>query len=74
MKTTKMNQRSYKVTADEGMWLTLYTDEMDIRLYNSSKTIYTTSSGVAAIREITDEENQEYMDRRDIAIQAIKVE
>ncbi len=67
MNTKQITSRSYKVTPDDGKWLTLYQDNQDIRTFYSCKEIFTTKKGISDIREITDEENEDYLNRKAIA-------
>lgn len=56
------------IIAEEGMVITDYTEEMDIKDYSSSKELYCpVSIDLNRYYEITDEENAEYRVLQDIA-------
>ena len=74
MTTKKLTTLVYKLTADEGMWLTCYTDDMDITTYTSYAVVVTTKGRVKYYREITDAENTEYLERKAIALAAMEEE
>ena len=74
MTTKKVTSLVYKLTADEGMWLTCYTDDMDITTYASYKYIGVTKNRIKYYREITDAENTEYLERKAIALAAMEEE
>lgn len=58
---------SATITASEGMWITSYHDGDDVYYYTSEKTVRCTRGRVKAYREITDEQNEEYLAMREMA-------
>ena len=74
MTTKKLTSIIYRLTADEGMWLTCYTDDMDITTYASYTCVATTKGRIKYYREITDAENTEYLERKAIALAAMEEE
>lgn len=72
MKQTKIGI-GYRLTADEGMWLTTYTDEQDILMFSALKQYLVTKNRISAYREITDAEKIAYEERKSIAL-AVDIE
>ena len=59
----------YKVTADEGMWLTFYDDEQDILFYHGAKSFTTNAKRLEQLREITNAQHEAYELEKEAAMQ-----